>query len=109
MTVPVVTAPPVPGCLVMTAEPSSEISASVKPGRRTSCRGEEGVVAAGGLRAALQDVARGHRPSEPVVVAGAQSNHQDAGPLTSAASVTRPVTTTSAPARRQAVIPAPPR
>ncbi|ADI07996.1 hypothetical protein SBI_04876 [Streptomyces bingchenggensis BCW-1] len=37
MTVPTVTAPPVPGCLVITQEPSGWISASGKPGRRMSC------------------------------------------------------------------------
>ena len=33
MTVPTVTAPPVPGCLVITAEPSAASSASGKPTR----------------------------------------------------------------------------
>jgi hypothetical protein len=32
VTVPIVTAPPVPGCLVITDEPSALISASGKPG-----------------------------------------------------------------------------
>ena len=73
MTVPTSTTPPVPGCLVMTLEPSAWISASGKPGWRStdlesSVLGEEGVVAAGGLRTALQDVPGDHRARERVVV-----------------------------------------
>ena len=46
------------------------ISASGKPGFITSVRhfDEERVVAAGGLHAALDDVARGHRTRQPVVI-----------------------------------------
>ncbi len=44
---------------------------------------------------------------EPVVLLGPHPKCAAAGPVTSAASVTRPVTTTSAPASRQAAIPNP--
>ena len=106
MTVPTVTAPPVPGCLVMTQDPSAWISAIGKPGvAEVGELGEERVVAAGGLGAALEHVPGDGGAGERVEVAGAQPKCAAAGPTTSEASVTRPVTTTSAPASRQAAMP----
>ena len=70
----------------------------------------ERVVATGGLRAALDDVPGHDRPGERVQICRAPSRSAAAaGPTTRDASVTRPVTTTSAPASRQAAMPNPPR
>ena len=71
--------------------------------------GEEGVVAAGRLGAALDDVPGDHGAGDRVKVADDQPNQAAAAPTTSEASVTRPVTTTSAPARRHSAIPNAPR
>ena len=69
MTVPTETRPPVPGCLVITDEPSASISAIGKPGTRPSATSSKnGVVAAGGLGAALEHVAGDDRAGERVPV-----------------------------------------
>ena len=74
MTVPTDTSPPVPGCLVITDDPSSATSAMGKPGMlEAGDLGEEGVVAAGGLGAALDDVPGHHRAGQPVPVGPAAS------------------------------------
>ena len=72
MTVPTVTAPPVPSCLPMTDEPSAATSAHGNPTRRhVGDLGEERVVAAGGLGAALDDVAGHDGAGERVPVVAA--------------------------------------
>ena len=57
--------------------------------------GEEREVAAGRLGPALQDVAGHGRPGQGVQIDRVQPKRWMAGPTTSEASVTRPVTTTS--------------
>ena len=82
MTVSTVTAPPVPGCLVMTAEPSACTSAIGKPGRcppsGSSVKKRE--VAAGGLRAALEDVPGDGRAGQRVEVVAAPAEVGDRRP-----------------------------
>ena len=69
MTVPPVTAPPVPGCLVMTLEPSACDLGDREAGvAEVGELGEERVVAAGRLGAALEDVAGDGGAGEGVVV-----------------------------------------
>ena len=105
-----VTEPPVPACLVITDEPSAATSATGKPSgrdRSTSAKPEK-----------LPPVAwQPHSMTCPATTApasasyavGSQPCHQAAGPTTSEASVTRPVTTTSAPPASAAAMPNPPR
>ena len=72
MTVSWVTAPPVPGSLVITDEPSAAISAIGNPGSHEVGDGTEpGEVAAGRLWPAFDDVPGGDRAGEGVVVVGA--------------------------------------
>ena len=71
--------------------------------------GEEGVVAAGGLGAALDHVARRHRAGQGVPVVRLQPWCHAAGPQTTAASVVRPVITMSAPAFSASTMPQQPR
>ena len=99
MTVPTETSPPVPGCLVITRRAVGgdlgDREARVAP---VGDLVEERVVAAGGLRAALDDVPGDDRAGQRVPVVAAPSRATTPpGPTTSAASVTRPATTTSAP------------
>jgi len=71
VTVPVETMPPVPSCLVMTLLPSAATSAIGNPGVTTvGDLVQEAVVAAGRLRAALDDVTGRDRAGQgvPVVV-----------------------------------------
>lgn len=70
---------------------------------------EERVVPAGGLGSALQHMPGDDGPGQLVELPGPQPKWAAAGPVTRAASVTRPVTTMSAPARRHAAMPNPPR
>ena len=66
------TSPPVPGCLVITDDPSASISAIGNPGvDEVGHLGEEREVAAGGLDAAFDDVAGGDGTGERVVVGAA--------------------------------------
>ncbi|MDQ1105950.1 hypothetical protein QE405_003234 [Nocardioides zeae] len=113
VTVSVVTAPPVPSCFVTTNEPS----------RRTSAIGNpSGVVSASAGRSPnpekLPPVAwQPHSMTWPATTApaswswssGVQPKWAAAGPTTTEASVTRPVTTTSAPAVRASAMPNAPR
>ena len=111
MTVSTVTAPPVPECLVSTDEPSGCSSAIGKPGR---CPPSGNSV----KKLKLPPVTCApHSIRCPATVAPASASRSSrvqpkraiAGPTASEASVTRPVTTTSAPASRQAAIPNAPR
>ena len=61
---------------------------------------DEGVVAAGGLAAAFDDMAGRIGPGQPVPVAGGPVEAPGRRPATRAASATRPQTTMSAPWRR---------
>ena len=103
--------PPVPGMLGDHRRPvgvdlgEREARHSVRSGDL----GEERVVAAGGLHPALDDVARGDRTGELVVVVAAPAEVGGGGPTITDASVTRPVTTTSAPLSRQSTMPHAPR
>ncbi len=69
MTVPTVTAPPVPGCLVITEDPSACTSAIGKPDPLAVRHLlEEGIVAAAALGAALNDMTRHDRAGDGVEV-----------------------------------------
>ena len=113
VTVPTSTKPPVPGCLVMTQVPSAWSSARGKPGRRSP----QVVAVSGRTRSCRRSPAprtpararRRRRPRAGRTSPGPQPKWAAAGPVTRAASVTRPVTTMSAPSRRQAAMPKPPR
>ena len=111
MTVSTVTAPPVPACFVMTLDPSAATSATGKPSGRSRW---------GRWRKPLKlpPVAwLPHSMTWPATTAPASSSYDvgvqpwcaTAGPTTREASVTRPVTTTSAPAVSAAAMPKPPR
>ena len=69
---------------------------------------EEGVIAAGALSTAFDDVTRHHRSRQRSQSSRCHSKFHAAGPTTRAASVTRPVMTTSAPAARASLIPSRP-
>ena len=72
MTVPIDTWPPVPSCLPITEEPSAAISAHGKADPlHARDFGEERVVAAGGLRAALDHVTGHHGARQRVPVGAA--------------------------------------
>ncbi len=106
-----VTAPPVPSCLVMTQDPSASISAIGKPSGRVSrarSRNPEKLPPVAWVP---------HSMTWPATVAPASSSYDVrvqpnlaiAGPITTDASVTRPVTTTFAPASNAAAMPNAPR
>ena len=106
---PDVTAPPVPGCLVTTHEPVGGDLADGEarvPGRELV---EEGVVAPVAWAPHSTTCPATTAPASASRSSGDQPCHQAAGPTTKDASVTRPVTTTSAPASSAAAMPKPPR
>ena len=105
-----VTAPSVPSCLVITLLPSAAISAIGNPGR--SSRGISV------KNAKFPPVAwQPHSITCPAATAPASASYSSrsqpwcaaAGPTITDASVTRPVTTTSAPSRSASAIPQAPR
>ena len=115
MTVSTVTAPPVPSCLVITLEPSAAISAIGKP---SGFAGSMPSMTSRRKPEKLPPVAWApHSMTWPATTAPASSSYDvgvqpwcaTAGPTTTLASVTRPVTTTSAPAVSAAAMPKPPR
>ena len=110
MTVSTVTAPSVPGCLVITELPSRSNSAIGKPGRsrRSIERKPEKLPPVACAPHSITCPAT-TAPASASRSAGCQSHHHAAAPVTSEASATRPVTTTSAPRRSAAAIPKPPR
>ena len=106
----IVTAPPVPSCLVITLLPSASISAIGNPGRPRSRISLK--------NAKLPPVAwQPHSITCPATTAPASASYcvrfqpwwAAAGPTITEASVTRPVTTTSAPACSASAIPQAPR
>ena len=111
VTVSTVSRPPVPGCLVITDEPSRSTSAIGNPS------GFERSPSSSKKAKFPPVVWAPHSMTWPAVTApasrsqsvGAQPHHHAAGPTTTAASVTRGHTTTSAPSASARAMPQPPR